>query len=99
MVASDRSGRPTEMKYPGSISQETGYMFWLKVGQRLGWDNMPGTRFAVKKLASGNIELRSNGAGHGVGLCQWGACGLAERGLTYKQILNYYFPGSKLKEL
>lgn len=36
------------------------------------------------------------GFGHGVGLCQWGARGMAERGRDYRKILRYYFPGAEL---
>jgi stage II sporulation protein D len=35
------------------------------------------------------------GFGHGVGLCQCGAQGMARKGKTYEQILDYYFPGSR----
>ena len=35
------------------------------------------------------------GFGHGVGLCQCGAQGMARQGKTYKQILDHYFPSSK----
>ena len=36
------------------------------------------------------------GFGHGVGLCQWGAQGMAERGYSAKSILGFYYPGAKL---
>jgi stage II sporulation protein D len=36
------------------------------------------------------------GFGHGVGLCQCGAQGMARQGRDYKQILEHYFPGSEL---
>jgi stage II sporulation protein D len=36
------------------------------------------------------------GFGHGVGLCQCGAEGLARRGKTAQEILSFYYPGSKL---
>ncbi len=36
------------------------------------------------------------GFGHGVGMCQDGAKGMAENNYSYQQILNYYFPGSEL---
>jgi stage II sporulation protein D len=35
------------------------------------------------------------GFGHGVGMCQCGAEGMAREGKTTKQILSYYYPGSK----
>ncbi len=39
------------------------------------------------------------GWGHGVGLCQVGAFGLAQRGTTYRDILNKYYPGTKIGKL
>ena len=36
------------------------------------------------------------GYGHGVGLCQWGAKQRADDGFTYREILSYYYPGTKL---
>jgi stage II sporulation protein D len=37
------------------------------------------------------------GAGHGVGLCQWGAVGRARAGQSFDQILAAYFPGTRLE--
>ncbi|PKM51738.1 MAG: hypothetical protein CVV02_05605 [Firmicutes bacterium HGW-Firmicutes-7] len=37
------------------------------------------------------------GNGHGVGLSQSGAKGMAQAGFTYKQILEYYFTGAVVK--
>ena len=42
------------------------------------------------------VDFIGKGWGHGVGLCQWGARGMAEQQFTYKQILSYYYPGSQL---
>jgi len=39
------------------------------------------------------------GAGHGVGLCQWGAVGRARAGQGYGSILAAYFPGATLQRL
>ena len=36
------------------------------------------------------------GFGHGVGLCQWGAQGMASRGCSVEEILHRYYPGAKL---
>ena len=35
------------------------------------------------------------GFGHGVGICQWGAQGKAERGMGWEEILQFYYPGAK----
>jgi len=46
--------------------------------------------FAAEKTKNGLI-LHGHGWGHGVGMCQWGAKGLAERGADYRSILRYYY--------
>ena len=37
------------------------------------------------------------GYGHGVGLSQYGAKGMAEAGYTYKEIVEYYFTGASVR--
>jgi len=39
------------------------------------------------------------GAGHGVGMCQWGAVGRSRAGEGYAQILATYYPGTRLERL
>ncbi|OUM97081.1 MAG: hypothetical protein BAA02_14080 [Paenibacillaceae bacterium ZCTH02-B3] len=39
------------------------------------------------------------GAGHGLGMSQWGAQGMALRGDDYRTILQYYYPGTQLTVL
>ncbi|MCL6615331.1 MAG: SpoIID/LytB domain-containing protein, partial [Firmicutes bacterium] len=39
------------------------------------------------------------GNGHGVGLCQYGAEGMAGRGADFRQILFHYYPGTRLGRL
>jgi stage II sporulation protein D len=51
------------------------------------------TRRAIEVVASGA------GSGHGVGLCQTGALGMARGGRTSEQILRHYYPGIDLKRL
>lgn len=43
-----------------------------------------------------NADFSGRGWGHGVGMCQWGAYGMASRGYDYQQILSYYYPGVRL---
>lgn len=40
--------------------------------------------------------FRGAGLGHGVGMCQMGAVGLARSGLDYRQILARYYPGCEI---
>ncbi|MBI3831321.1 MAG: SpoIID/LytB domain-containing protein [Planctomycetes bacterium] len=39
------------------------------------------------------------GFGHGVGLCQYGSNGMAEKGYTCEQILGFYYPGGELTKV
>lgn len=40
-----------------------------------------------------NVVIKGRGFGHGIGLCQEGAMGMANKGYSYYQILNHYFEG------
>jgi stage II sporulation protein D len=44
-----------------------------------------------------SLMIEGAGAGHGVGLCQWGAVGRARAGQDYQQILAAYYPGTRLE--
>src|SRR6478735_2051168 len=46
--------------------------------------------------ASGTLALTGHGYGHGHGMSQYGAQGAALKGLTYSQILAFYYPGTTL---
>ena len=43
-----------------------------------------------------SISIIGHGFGHGRGMSQWGAYGAATAGLTYAQILAFYYPGTTL---
>jgi stage II sporulation protein D len=52
-------------------------------------------------IRSANVQgdtllLEGGGFGHGVGLCQWGACAMGLRGAQAADILQFYFPGTTL---
>lgn len=49
--------------------------------------------YKTKNHFSG-ISIIGHGWGHGVGMCQWGARGMAESGKNYKQILHHYYGGT-----
>lgn len=45
------------------------------------------------KAAAGTVRVIGRGWGHGVGMSQWGAHGLALRGASYVDILTHYYTG------
>lgn len=46
--------------------------------------------------AEPTLVIEGGGLGHGVGLCQWGARGLARTGATTSAILAFYYPGTTI---
>lgn len=53
------------------------------------------TLFSVNPTGSG-FELSGRGYGHGLGLSQWGAHNLAQRGVGYQQILTHYYQNAAI---
>ena len=62
--------------------------------------DVPDTLFTAKRLAPKGGEpgwlFTGRGFGHGVGMCQVGAYGMAQRGHTYREILTHYYTGVEL---
>jgi stage II sporulation protein D len=64
----------------------------------VGYDVLRSTLFAV--AVDGPVaRFAGRGYGHGVGMCQWGARGMADAGHTMAQILEFYYPGTVLTTL
>ena len=53
---------------------------------------------SVKSIenSGSNITFKGKGFGHGIGMSQWGAKVMAERGHTYEDILLHYYSGTYL---
>jgi stage II sporulation protein D (peptidoglycan lytic transglycosylase) len=64
----------------------------------VGYETIRSTLFAVA-LDGGVARFSGRGYGHGVGMSQWGAKGMAEQGFTAAKILEYYYPGTTLGSL
>lgn len=58
-------------------------------------------RSAAFSVSAGEegITFTVTGYGHGVGMSQYGANVLAERGKTWREILSWYYPGTRLSSL
>jgi peptidoglycan hydrolase-like amidase len=58
--------------------------------------------FDIERNSSGNVlgmTFYGRGWGHGVGMCQVGAYGMAHDGATYEDILKKYYKGIEIKKL
>ncbi len=47
--------------------------------------------------ADGTFDVTGGGFGHGVGMSQYGADGAARQGLSHPEILEFYYPGTRLE--
>ncbi|HET7627032.1 MAG TPA: stage II sporulation protein D [Bacillales bacterium] len=60
--------------------------------------NLRSTDFSMTRQGD-EVIVRTKGWGHGVGMSQYGANGLAGEGKTYKQIVKYYYRGVSISDL
>lgn len=56
---------------------------------------LPSTAFTWE-LRENGVFFITRGHGHGVGLCQYGADGMAEQGKSYRQIISFYYTGTSI---
>jgi stage II sporulation protein D len=66
--------------------------FRLSVGSH----DLPSLMIFRAALNAGIAHFEGGGSGHGVGMCQWGARGLASTGGTLANIASFYFPGTRI---
>jgi len=64
----------------------------------VGPARLPSTLFEVRETAGG-CEFQGRGFGHGVGMCQWGARGMADARFAATEILRHYYTGAQLTRL
>jgi stage II sporulation protein D len=60
-----------------------------------GWSAIPGSDFAATADGAG-WRLEGHSLGHGVGMCQSGAAGMAASGVSFREILSHYYPNTLL---
>ncbi len=65
--------------------------------RKLGWDSVPSSDYTRSELNAETVVLTGVGRGHGIGLCQRGASGLAREGKDYRAILAHYFPNTTVE--
>lgn len=67
----------------------------IQQARQWGWSAIPGSDFTAAADQGGWL-LEGHSMGHGVGLCQFGAAGMATRGAGFREILALYYPNTIL---
>ncbi len=93
----DASGRISKIllrgKKPKSVN---GAEFLAKLQEHFGPNSIKSMKFNIENLRR-SIVIRGMGQGDGVGLCLYGADGLARKNFKVNQILGFYYPGTEVK--
>ena len=90
------SGRVAQVRLHGGRTPTiTGSQFRSAINASLGSRTIRSTHFTIERDGSRYV-FHGRGFGHGVGMSQYGARGLARSGRTYREILGYYFEGTTL---
>ena len=94
VMARNKSGRvdKVEIKDDSDVScMLTGKDF----RRMMGPNDVRSTNFEPS-INNDKLTLGGIGWGHGVGMCQWGAKGMSERGKNAEEILKIYYPGAEI---
>lgn len=86
IISRNNSGRVLEIKIGDNIY--TGVQFRNILGLR-------SSDFDIE-VNNDTLTIITRGYGHGVGMSQYGANGMAKEGYSYKDIINHYYNGVKL---
>ena len=87
-----------------------GYVSQLRIGDTLCTGDqfrdalgLPSSAFSFSETqeeadAGGEIKITTTGNGHGLGMSLWTAEKMDEKGMTYEEILSFFFEGTELKK-
>jgi stage II sporulation protein D len=97
VVELNKSGRVRRLKIISRDGKEEvieGKVFRDIIGPNILRSNKYGV-----EMKGWYVDFVGYGWGHGVGMCQWGAYGMALRHYNYRKILEFYYPSSELVKL
>lgn len=96
VIDRNRLGRANRIEVEGTLGKTT--VGATRIRDLMGTLNIRSTDFSVVNNGSKYVFV-GHGSGHGVGMCQWGAKGMADRGRDYRAILKHYYPIAELTRL
>jgi len=113
-VGAVKDMRIDERSHSGRVTKltiETTLETFVVEGDRIRWilepdakrgRILPSVMFRLDKVMERDriayVSISGGGNGHGVGMCQHGAIGMAKKGYTYEMILAHYYPGCTIEK-
>ncbi|MDA3838077.1 MAG: SpoIID/LytB domain-containing protein [Candidatus Delongbacteria bacterium] len=101
IVKRGKSGKAISLKVVGTKSTVT-INKELNIRKKLSNPPLYSANFYVIKKGGytpSEFIFKGAGFGHGTGMCQIGACGMASLGKDFREILDFYFPNTKLSSI
>jgi stage II sporulation protein D len=84
----------------GTFTVEADRIRWVLMADVDRGRILPSTMFKVERVMQDGratfVSISGGGNGHGVGMCQNGAIGMARKGYSHRMILSHYYPGTTL---
>ena len=80
------------INHSGGKLELNGNTFRLMIGP----GKIKSTLCGIKRKGD-KVEFSGRGFGHGVGMSQWGACSMAKKGFSCKDILAFYYKGTEVR--
>lgn len=97
IISKTKSGRAKEVEV---VSENSKFTINTKDLRRiLGYSALKSTKIYEIDINSKYITFYGYGWGHGVGLCQWGANEATVKGKNFKEVLEYYYPNTKINKI
>jgi len=97
VLSRNASGRVDKLEIKGA-GDEAVVLSGKDFRQMIGPNDIRSAKFEVS-LRAAALVVDGLGWGHGVGMCQWGAYGMARQGKKAEEILKYYYPGAEIANL
>lgn len=96
VLSRTKDGRTDSIELAGSKKRTiSGHEFRMAIGPM----KVKSTLIKDIQLTESQVKISGRGFGHGVGMCQYGALGMAKAGKSFTEILKHYYPGTTIKKL
>ena len=96
LAVAEPNARPRGIRFVGDASTFDTTPSRVRASVGTGLVRSTFVRAISLRPAGAALGISGTGRGHGVGLCQWGARGLGDRGASARDIVAFYFPGTDL---
>ena len=97
IVSRSKTGRMKKVAIIGKTKRKV--VTGVDIRRLIGYSQLKSTLVTEMSRTSNGFAFKGRGSGHGVGMCQWGAKGMADKGHSAEQILVHYYPKTNVRRM